>query len=131
MSEVGKVIKMAVYRNMEQNAMNGWESVRRIDLYENMGGYCRVSEPAEVTFQPLKDDAVIQNALHALDGAELKAREDLQRTLDRIKDQRAQLLMLTHKPQYECERCKDTKLVTLHDTYMGDADDQPCPECCE
>lgn len=30
-----------------------------------------------------------------------------------------------------CERCKDTKLVTLYDTYMGDADDQPCPDCRE
>lgn len=28
-----------------------------------------------------------------------------------------------------CERCHGTKLVTLHDTWMGDADDQPCPEC--
>jgi hypothetical protein len=28
-----------------------------------------------------------------------------------------------------CERCHGTKLVTLYGTYMGDADDQPCPEC--
>lgn len=28
-----------------------------------------------------------------------------------------------------CERCKGTKLVTLYGTYMGDADDQPCPDC--
>lgn len=29
----------------------------------------------------------------------------------------------------ECERCHGTKLVTLYGTYMGDADDQPCPDC--
>lgn len=28
-----------------------------------------------------------------------------------------------------CERCHGTKRVTLYGTYMGDADDQPCPEC--
>lgn len=30
-----------------------------------------------------------------------------------------------------CERCKGSKLVTLFNTYMGDADDQPCPDCSE
>ena len=30
-----------------------------------------------------------------------------------------------------CDRCKGSKLVTLYDTYMGDADDQPCPNCTE
>lgn len=132
MSEVGKALKLAVYRNMEPGTLNGFEHIGRCDLYESdfpSNTYTRISEQAEVTFHPLKDDTVIQNALRALDAAELKARENLQRALDAISDQRAQLQALTHKPQYDCERCKDTKIVTLHGTYMGDADDQPCPDC--
>ena len=34
-------------------------------------------------------------------------------------------------PDDVCYRCKGSKLVTLYDTWMGDADDQPCPDCTE
>lgn len=132
MSNVGKTIRLAVFRNMEPGCMNGWETVGDCKAYESVGTYVRISEAVEIEFKPLQNDAVIQDALRALDAAELKAREDLQRTLDDIKNQRAQLLSLTHKPE-QCERCHDTKLVTIHDYdgIDGDADDQPCPDCAE
>jgi len=97
MSAIGKTVSLAVFKNMEPGTMNGWESIGNCDMYQYKGStYVRISEPIEVTFQPTSNDEVIQAALAALDAAELKAREELQRTLDNISNQRAQLLALTH-----------------------------------
>lgn len=96
---IGKTVKLGVFKNMEPGIMNGWESVGICSTYEYKGStYVRISEAVEVIFEPLKNDEVIQSALQALDAAELKAREELQRTLDNISNQRAQLLALTHSP---------------------------------
>lgn len=64
-----------------------------------MQGYTRVSEIIEVSFDSVSNDQVIQNAIAALDAAEQKAIEDLNRKIAEIRDQKAQLLALTHQPE--------------------------------
>lgn len=76
----------------------GWIFVLEYDGGE-FTDYVRISEPTAVRFQPLQDDAVIRNAVSALDAAERNARLELERKLAEINEQRAQLLALTHQPE--------------------------------
>lgn len=93
--KVGEQLKVAIFRCMEDGCLSGLQTIASED-YERIATYVRISEYIGIEFQPLKNDEVIRGALHALDAAEMRAREELQRALDRIKDQRAQLLQLTH-----------------------------------
>lgn len=61
--------------------------------------YVRISNPVTLTFTPIKDEAVIQNALQTLDGMEHKARMELAKTLAQINQQRSNFLALTHQPE--------------------------------
>lgn len=62
-------------------------------------GYVRISEPCDVTFAPLKNEAVVRNALKALDGLEHEARMELGEKLGKINEQREQLRSLTYQPE--------------------------------
>jgi hypothetical protein len=64
-----------------------------------LSGYVRVSEPVEVAFSPLADDAVIQKAVESLDQAERDAIRELNEKIAAIRSQKAQLLALTHQPE--------------------------------
>ena len=95
--KIEKPLKLAIYRNIEPGSLNNWEHIGEAKTYDGIGTYVRVSDYVEAQFAPLKDDAVIQGALRALDAAELQVREELQRKLDQINDQRNQLKAITHK----------------------------------
>lgn len=61
--------------------------------------YVRISEPVTVTFAPLRDDSVIENALKMLDEMENAARMDLGEKLGKINESRANFRALTHQPE--------------------------------
>lgn len=94
---IGKKIKVAVFRDVEPGPLFGYESIKDESL-ESLSCYVRTSEYVEVTFEPVKEEIVVDHYLAALDRAEQKARLELQKKLDEIAGQRAQLLALTHKP---------------------------------
>lgn len=58
--------------------------------------FTRVSDLLEVKFQQLSNDEVVQNAVAALDEAERKTIEALNKKLMEIRGRKAQLLALTH-----------------------------------
>lgn len=60
---------------------------------------CRISEHAEVRFEPLQNDEVIRNAVAACDAAEKQAYRELNEKLIVIREQKPQLLALTHQPE--------------------------------
>ena len=64
-----------------------------------LDGYVRVSEPIDASFTPLSNDAVIQKAVESLNEAERKAVEELNAKIAAIREQKAQLLSLTHQPE--------------------------------
>lgn len=63
------------------------------------GDYVRISEPVEVHFQALQSDEVIRNAVAACDAAEQRAYQELNEKLAEIREQKKQLLALTHQPE--------------------------------
>lgn len=93
-----KDLRLAIFRSIDVGALNGYQTIGSKE-YETFGSYVRISEYADVKFDPLKSGAVIEGAMKALDRAELQAREKLEETLNQIRDQRQQLLALTHKPE--------------------------------
>lgn len=64
-----------------------------------MKGYVRISEPVAIELPAISDDSVIANAIQSLDEAERDARNELNRKLMAIREQRSQLLALTHQPE--------------------------------
>jgi len=61
--------------------------------------FTRVSDLLEITFQPLSNDEVVQNAVAALNEAERKTIEELNKKLMEIRGRKAQLLALTYSPE--------------------------------
>lgn len=59
-------------------------------------GYVRISEPVEVRFTAISDDAVVQNAVAALNEEERKAIAELNAKVAAIRERKQQLLSLTH-----------------------------------
>jgi hypothetical protein len=62
-------------------------------------GYVRVSEPIDLHFTAVSDDAVVQNAVASLDEAERKAIAELNAKIASIRSQKAQILALTYQPE--------------------------------
>jgi hypothetical protein len=62
-------------------------------------GYVRVSEPIDLTFKAVASDEVVQNAVASLDAAERKAIQELNAKIAAIREQKAQLMALTHQPE--------------------------------
>jgi hypothetical protein len=69
--------------------------------------FARVSGPVTVKFPKLSLEEGVTEALRALDEAELKAREELQRTLSDLKDKRAVVMQLRYEPKDSFELPKD------------------------
>lgn len=95
---IDKVHAVALYRSIE----HGWASVLQYfgerDA-EYHGSYVRISEPMELTFRPLADDTVIQNAIAALNAQEVKVRLECEKSLAQIREMKSNLLALTHQPE--------------------------------
>lgn len=87
--------RVALCRSMKY----GWLSILDYADDRQYTEYVRISEPAEVRFQPLQDDAVIRNAIAACDAAEKAAYLELNQKLAQIREQKSQLLALTHQPE--------------------------------
>lgn len=97
-TKIGKPLKLALFRDIDAGPMNGYETINEKHL-EGSDSYVRISEYAEITFQQLKDEIVIDSYIAALDRSERAIRLEFQRKLDDIAGQRANLLALTHKPE--------------------------------
>lgn len=59
----------------------------------------RISEPVEVHFTALRSEQFVRAATEALDAQEQKLRVDFEVRLEAIRQQRANLLALTHQPE--------------------------------
>lgn len=57
----------------------------------------RLSQPLEVRFDQMPRDQMIQGAVAALDAAELKVRDDMQRQINEIRERKQSLLALSHE----------------------------------
>jgi len=89
---------VALYKSLKY----GWVSL--FDYYgekdvEFHSDSVRISEPVEVMFRPLENDAVIQGALKTLDEMERQARIELEKKLAEFRNQRASLMALTHQKE--------------------------------
>lgn len=62
-------------------------------------GYVRVSAPIDLKFDAVATNEVVQNAVASLDAAERKAIAELNQKIAAIREQKAQLLALTHQPE--------------------------------
>lgn len=93
-SKIGKPMKLALFRDPTDNS--GMEYLADSSMEKYMG--IRVTEYAEVTFQPLRQDAFIQEALASLEAQEKTIRMEFQRKLDALTQTRANFLALTHAP---------------------------------
>lgn len=60
-------------------------------------GWVRVSEYAEVEFNPLPPAVVVEGQLKQIDAAEQELREKFQKKLNELAEARAKLLSLTHE----------------------------------
>lgn len=65
---------------------------------ERHDAYIRLTEYAEVEFQPLCSEEVVQKQLDALAGAETELRNRFQDALNSIEQQRANLLAIAYFP---------------------------------
>lgn len=60
-------------------------------------GYVRITAPVEVSFTSLDNDSVIQKAVETLDEMERDAIRELNQKIASIREQKSQLLALTHQ----------------------------------
>lgn len=96
-TKVGKPQKLALFRDISPDAMNGYESVMGEHM-EGSSSYVRISEYVEVTFPQLQETVVIDKYIAALDRSERQVRLEFQKKLDDIANQRANLLALAYFP---------------------------------
>lgn len=91
-----RLYKVYLFRHVKY----GWTSVFESsgDEPPTLEDYVRLSEGAEVSFRPLSNDEGIREALKTLDEAERKAREELNKILMSLNDQRAALRAITYQP---------------------------------
>lgn len=90
-------VTIALYRSLTHNWIMESNYYGKDDARFH-SEYVRISEPLTITFAPIADDSVIQNAIEMLNGMEQKARLELAQKLHHIDGQRAQFLALTHQP---------------------------------
>lgn len=64
-----------------------------------MKGFVRISEIVEVELRPVSDDTAVANAMQSLDQAEREAIQELNAKIASIREQKSQLLALTHNPE--------------------------------
>lgn len=86
--------QVALYRNLNGGSMSVF---KRYGEDGCMPGYVRVSEFADVTFVPLKDDAVIADAVQSIDAQIQETYAKAAAEVQRLKDVKQQLLALTHQ----------------------------------
>lgn len=109
---IGQPRKLALYRYLGEHV---WYAVFEIphsnydEQYQPLpdgqqrelphDGYARITEPLEVAFTACTNDAVIQQAVDSLNAMERKAIEELNKKIAQIRQQKAQLLALTHQQE--------------------------------
>ena len=83
-------MKIALYKSTAY----GWETAFEVgdDKFDH---YVRISEIFDIEFVPLPENEVIEAQLSAFDKQEQKAREEFQKALDSINDNRGKLRALT------------------------------------
>lgn len=111
---------VAVYQDLKY----GWFSVMHFngDAARDARlhpGDVRISEPMELTFTRLNDEAVVASALETLSAMEQGARKELADKLVAIGMQRSQLLSLTHQPDLTPEYAPPAR-VPAAPTIMED-----------
>lgn len=84
------------YVNYDEHYAPLPEGSKREKSYDT---FVRVSEPIELTFQPLANDSIVQKAVESIDEAERRLREELNKKLAALREQRSQLLALVHQPE--------------------------------
>lgn len=103
--------------NMETEKKNPLDSAYTVALYQYIGknpwftvfkmepgtsglhdGFCRVSDPLEIHFSPLTGEDVIREAVLSLDAQEARVRDECNQKVAAIREQKSQLLALTHQP---------------------------------
>lgn len=90
--------QVALYQDMS----HGWTRVSRFwgkDDSLNHSGDVRISEPLDVTFKPLSSNEAITNAVAVLDAQEKKLLADTEMSLRKIREQKQNLLALTHQTE--------------------------------
>lgn len=92
---------LALYRSMKYGSAITLQFFGEKDTHYHGGDMVRISEPVEVRFSALQNEEVIRNAIAACDTAEREARLDLEKRLAEIREQKNQLLALTHQPSTE------------------------------
>lgn len=93
-SKIGRPLKLALFRDPTSNTDMEYLADSSMEKYMGI----RVTEYAEVTFQPLQQEAFIHEALAALETQEKTIRLEFQRKLDALTQTRANFLALTHAP---------------------------------
>jgi hypothetical protein len=64
-----------------------------------MEGSVRITEPVDVSFTAIDNDAIVSNAVKSLDAEELKLRAELNKKIATIRDRKNQLLALRYQPE--------------------------------
>lgn len=72
--------------------------------------YVRLSEYVEVEFPPLRDEAIVERQLEALDRTENALRTQFQQALSGIEQQRAELRAITYTPAQRTDGSVDEYL---------------------
>lgn len=90
---------------------------------DSYASYARVSEPVEIVFKPITDDATVQYMVQAIDAEENSARMALEQKLVELRERKASLLALTHQTVSEISPPAGTPLCP----HRNDPDD--CIEC--
>jgi hypothetical protein len=62
-------------------------------------GYARISEPISVNFEASDKETMVRNAIESLNAEELKIRNEMEERLAKLREQKNQLLALTHESQ--------------------------------
>lgn len=109
--EVSKPHFVALYGHLELNFVSVNE-VRYVNYDEHYAplpegqtrempcnGYVRLTEPVEVRFTAIDNDALVRNAVESLNEQERKVVEELNEKLAQIRERKNQLLALTHQPE--------------------------------
>lgn len=85
-------MKLALFTNADSDYRTVCE-----EWAERHADYVRVSEFVDVTFPPLREEAVIERQLEALDRTETELRSKFQDKLNSIESRRAELRAITYK----------------------------------
>jgi hypothetical protein len=83
--------KLAMFKNA-----NGWISACE-ELFDTFDSYVRITEFVTVDFPDLPANDIVGKQLDMLSAKEAAAREQFQRILDVINDERGKLLALTNQ----------------------------------